>query len=124
MRGPEVSLSSVGRLGEKAAGAFGRDTYGFAEEGVAGEMLKDECGDVRAGDAADLAAGFRRDDLNGVGGGAVGEAGGTDNGPVEIAGAEFGFHAFLVGDGTAKEERHESSIERRHVDDAVADAER
>ena len=87
-------------------------------------MLKDERGDICAGDATDLPAGLRRDDLDGVGRRAVGEAGGTDDGPVETAGAELGFHAFLVRDGAAKEDGHESAIERRDIGDAVANAER
>ena len=131
MRGPGFSLSANGKRAagqqmqsESRGELLSCDADGLANESVIGEMLKNECGDVGARDAPDLAAGLRRDDLNGTRGGAVGEAGGTDDGPVESAGAELGFHALFVRHGSAKEDGDEGAEERRHVDDAVADAER
>ena len=55
--------------------------------------------------------------------GPSGETRGTDDGPVEAAGAKLCFHAFLVRHGSAEEDWDESAKERRHIGDAVADPE-
>src|SRR6516165_9899349 len=99
------------------------DGRGGEQVGAVFEFAEYELGDVGAADG--VADGDRQAwlSLEPSGGGAVGEPGGPDDGPVQVAGGDQGFLAFFVGEFGAQPPRHEDALEQEpRMAPGVADA--
>ena len=85
---------------------------GGEQVGAVFEVAEHELGHVGAADG--VADGDRQawPSLQPASGGAVGEPGGPDDGPVQVAGGDQGFLAFLVGEFGAQPSRHEDALEQ------------